>query len=185
MTSRKKASSKTRAKRPRVTRNTPHERDGGSDAAILSKPARLALDQFKLENVISHLLRRAHFAAEDVFAREFAAEDITPRQKAALIAVYQQPGVNQNALAALLFMDRNTIAEMASRLAARGLIKRAPASDDRRAYQLFLTPTGASLLERVILRDAEVERQIIAKVPAKDRAIFTRCLRLLAPSRES
>lgn len=181
MTSAKKPAKSTKqARARRVAFSGP---DVANDAGLVARPARQALDHFKLENVISHLLRRAHFAAEDVFAREFATEDITPRQKAALIAVYQQPGVNQNALAALLFMDRNTIAEMASRLARRGLIKRSPASSDRRAYQLFLTPKGVSLLERVILRDAEVERQIIEKVPVKDRAVFTRCLRLLAQSR--
>lgn len=177
-----KTAGKTRAKQSRAGQAMSAERDSVVEAS-LSKPARLALEQFELENVISHLLRRAHFAAEEIFAREFAAEDITPRQKAALIAVYQQPGVNQNALAALLFMDRNTVAEMASRLATRGLIKRLPAADDRRAYQLFLTPEGASLLERVILRDAQVEQTIIEKVPVKDRAAFTRCLRLLAQSR--
>ena len=91
--------------------------------------------------------------------------------------------MNQNALAGLLVMDRNTIAEMASRLAGRGLLKRLPASGDRRAYQLFLTPKGFALLERVILRDAEVEQKIFEKIPLKDRPAFERCLRILAQSR--
>jgi DNA-binding MarR family transcriptional regulator len=173
---------KSKAQRARSRQPVPAAADGNA-IDLLSKPALLALDQFKLENVTSHLLRRAHFAAEDVFAREFAAEAITPRQKAALIAVYQQPGVNQNALAALLFMDRNTIAEMASRLAKRGLLKRLPASGDRRAYQLFLTPKGISLLGGVILRDGRVEQKIIEAIPAKDRPVFLRCLRLLAQLR--
>jgi DNA-binding MarR family transcriptional regulator len=147
---------------------------------LLSKPSRRALDRFVLRDVGSHLLRRAHFAAEEDFAKEFAAEAITPRQKAALVAVYQKPGINQNELSALLFMDRNTVAEMVSRLLARALVKRMPAADDRRAYRLFLAPEGAALLDRVILRDAKVEKQIFAKVPKKDRAALMRCLRALA-----
>lgn len=152
-------------------------------AGLLSKPARRALDHFALQEVGSHLLRRAHFAAEEDFTKEFAAEAITPRQKAALVSVYQQPGINQNELAALLFMDRNTVAEMVSRLAARSLVKRMPAANDKRAYRLYLAPEGARLLDRVILRDAKVEKKIFARVPLKDRATLMRCLRILAQPR--
>lgn len=173
------------SKTPSTQRKTSKaaKRPSASATARLSKPARRALDDFRLENVLSHWLRRAHFAAEDIFAKEFAAEAITPRQKAALIAVYQQPGINQNELAALLFMDRNTVAEMVSRLSARGLLQRQPAAKDRRAYRLVLAQKGAALLDRVILRDATVEQTVIAAVPRKDRALLMRCLKLLAAAR--
>lgn len=157
--------------------------EGEAVARLLSKPSRRALDRFALQDVGSHLLRRAHFAAEEDFAREFAAEAITPRQKAALVAVYQKPGINQNELASQLFMDRNTVAEMVSRLTARSLVKRMQAANDRRAYRLYLAPQGAKLLDRVILRDAKVEKKIFAKIANKDRAVLLRCLRILAQPR--
>ena len=90
-------------------------RSGATDRVALSPASRRILDDFKLEEIASHLLRRAHFAAEDVFAREFASESITPRQKATLVVLYQNPGINQNALADRLFMDRNTVAEIKQR----------------------------------------------------------------------
>jgi DNA-binding MarR family transcriptional regulator len=170
-----------RGKARQVLPKPPAEEDGVR--RLLSRSARLALDRFVLRDVGSHLLRRAHFTAEELFAREFAPEAITPRQKAALVAVYQQPGINQNELAAQLFMDRNTVAEMVSRLAARALVKRMPAANDKRAYRLYLAPEGAGLLDRVILRDAKVEKSIFAKVPQKDRAVLIRCLRILARPR--
>lgn len=172
-----------RITRTRRGAGTASPSDDATATAQLSDPARRALDEFRLENVMSHLLRRAHFAAEEVFAKEFAAEDITPRQKAALIAVYQQPGINQNELSARLFMDRNTVAEMVARLVRRALLKRRPSPEDRRAFQLFLAPKGGALLDRVILRDAQVERKIEAAIPGKDRAALLRCLRLLANMR--
>ncbi|WP_012478206.1 MULTISPECIES: MarR family winged helix-turn-helix transcriptional regulator [Comamonas] len=120
-----------------------------ADASDLLTPeARRILDNFRLEDVASHLLRRAHFAAEEVFSREFARESLTPRQKAALVVVYQQPGLNQNALAERLFMDRNTVAEMVKRLVAAGLVRRASGKGDQRAYEFFLAPEGAMLLNR-------------------------------------
>ena len=146
---------------------------------LVAAPVRDLLDHFRLEDVGSHLLRRAHFLAEELFSQEFAAESITPRQKAALVTLYQQPGLNQNSLADRLFMDRNTVAEMVRRLAANGLVRRVPASDDQRAYELFLAPAGAEMLNRVMPRDARVEQQVLDKLPEEYRALFVKCLRLI------
>jgi DNA-binding MarR family transcriptional regulator len=114
-----------------------------------------------------------------MFAKEFASESITPRQKAALVMLYKQPGLSQNALADRLFMDRNTVAEMVRRLASGGLIRRMPAKDDHRAYELFLAPDGAGLLDRVIPRDMLVEQKLVERLPAEYRALFIKCLRLI------
>ncbi len=150
------------------------------DARTQVAPAvRELLDDFRLEDVPSHLLRRAHFLAEDLFAQEFADESLTPRQKAALVAVYQHPGLNQNALADRLFMDRNTVADMARRLAAAGLLRRVAAKDDQRAYQLFLADAGAALLNRVMPRDQHIERRVLARLPEEYRPLFLKCLRIL------
>jgi DNA-binding MarR family transcriptional regulator len=151
----------------------------------LRPDVRKILDAFRLEDVGSHLLRRAHFLAEELFAREFEAEAITPRQKAALVIVHQQPGLNQNALADALHMDRNTVAEMVRRLVATGLLKRLGAAEDQRAYQLFLAPAGTALLNRVMPRDAGVEARLLERLPADYRPLFLTCLRLLIEEPEA
>lgn len=156
----------------------PDER--GDARAELSAQTRQILDSFHLEDVASHLLRRAHFAAEEMFSQEFSDESLTPRQKAALIIVYQVPGLNQNALADRLFMDRNTVAEMVKRLVSTGLLRRMSAPDDQRAYELFLAPAGAALLNRVMPRDVMVERRILECLPEEYRPLFIKCIRLLA-----
>ncbi|MEZ5652877.1 MAG: MarR family winged helix-turn-helix transcriptional regulator [Burkholderiaceae bacterium] len=145
----------------------------------MSEPVREILDRFRLENVLSHLLRRAHFRAEEIFATEFAQESITPRQKATLVILYQNPGLSQNALSDRLHMDRNTVAEMVKRLASSGLVQRAPAKSDRRAYELFLAPAGLRLLNEVMPRDLDVERRIAERLPEEYRPLFIKCLRLL------
>ena len=174
MTSAQPAKAETSRRRGVVARTAP------VDARLLvSASARAVLDRFRLEDIGTHLLRRAHFMAEELFAQEFGGESITPRQKAALVTVYPQPGLNQNALADRLFMDRNTVAEMVKRLVATGLLRRAPAPDDQRAYELFLAPGGAALLDRVMPRDALVEQQVLARLPEEYRALFVKCLRLI------
>jgi DNA-binding MarR family transcriptional regulator len=162
------------AKAPRRSRKAVAEaRD------LLAPEVRRLLDDFRLEDIGSHLLRRAHFLAEELFAQEFADESLTPRQKAALIIVYRQPGLNQNALADHLFMDRNTVAEMVKRIVAAGLLNRLLAEGDQRAYALYLAPAGAELLNRVMPRDAAVERRLLERLPEEYRPLFVKCLRLL------
>lgn len=164
------------------------EPPAGADAREQITPqVRQILDGFRLEDIGSHLMRRAHFMAEELFAQEFSDESLTPRQKAALIIVYQQPGLNQNALADRLFMDRNTVAEMVKRLSASRLLRRVSAKDDQRAYELFLAPAGASLLNRVMPRDVLVERRVLERLPEEYRPLFIKCLHMLAapPMRET
>jgi DNA-binding MarR family transcriptional regulator len=146
---------------------------------------RSILDRFRLEDVVSHLLRRAHLAAEERFSREFADEQITPRQKATLIAVYQRPGLSQNMLAEHLFMDRNTVAEMIARLVARRLLERRPSAGDRRAHELFLAPDGAAMLNRVMPRDASIERAILQSLPKADEKRFMKYLRMIVQTPQS
>jgi DNA-binding MarR family transcriptional regulator len=165
---------RTKSRRPRGPRCKP-----GDARERLTPAVRQLLDEFHLDEVASHLLRRAHFMAEELFAREFADQSLTPRQKAALVIVYQQPGLNQNALADRLFMDRNTVAEMVKRLVSAGLLHRASAKDDQRAYQLFLGAGGAELLNRVMPRDAAVESRVLDRLPEEYRPLFVKCLRML------
>ena len=162
--------------------SAPSSRDAASG---LTRQVRSVLDRFRLEDVVSHLLRRAHFAAEERFAREFADEQITPRQKATLIAVYQRPGLSQNMLAEHLFMDRNTVAEMVTRLVARHLLERRPSAGDRRAHELFLAPAGAAMLNRVMPRDATIERAILQHLPKGDAKRFMEYLRLIVQTPQS
>lgn len=174
---------RARAAAPRPSRGAP------ADARDQVNPeVRRILEEFRLEDVGSHLMRRAHFMAEELFAQEFADESLTPRQKAALIMVFQHPGLNQNALADRLFMDRNTVAEMVKRLVSAGLLRRVSAKDDQRAYELLLAPAGAALLNRVMPRDVLVERRVLERLPEEYRPLFIKCLHMLvappSPPRE-
>jgi DNA-binding MarR family transcriptional regulator len=167
---------KDKHKRPSATQRSKSSADA---RASISPAARRVLDEFRLEDVATHLLRRAHFAAEELFAQEFAEESITPRQKAALVMLYQNPGISQNALADKLFMDRNTVAEMVKRMTASGLMHRRPSASDRRAYELFLAPDGAALLDRVMPRDMMLEQKVLERLPAEYRPLFIKCVRLI------
>lgn len=137
------------------------------------------LDSFVLSEVVSHLLRRAHFRAEEIFAREFADVGLTPRQKALLITAYQHPGANQNELAERIAIDRNSFAEMLSRMVGAGYVRRTRAKDDGRAYEIHITQKGIALLEQVLPHDLEVEERVIEPLPEELRPLFIKCLKIM------
>lgn len=152
------------------------EAHGGVDAT---------LDAFRLDDNVSHLLRRAHFRAEGLFSANLEDSGLTPRQKALLIASYQHPGSTLSNLAEQIVLDRQTTAEMAQRLVSRGLLERRRSSEDRRAYAVWVTPSGVDLLRVVMPRDADVQEQILAPVPAEHRALFLSCLHLMTGNRDA
>lgn len=146
----------------------------------VTKEVQALLESFRLEDVPSHLLRRAHFKAEEIFASTFSDEGVTPRQKATLVLLQKEPGLNQNALSARLAMDRNTVADMVRRMCSSELIERRASPADARAYELYVAPRGIELLNRIMPRDASVEDRLLMCLPQEYRALFVKCLRLIA-----
>lgn len=142
--------------------------------------ANTALQAFDLTQVASHLLRRAHFRAEALFVQAFPDEDLTPRQKALLITVYQNPGASQNRIAELIALDRNSFAEMIARMTKKGYVRRKRSAQDGRAYALEITEEGIALLARILPQDAAVEAEVLAPIPEELRPMFLKCLRLMA-----
>ncbi|MBH1963610.1 MAG: winged helix-turn-helix transcriptional regulator [Comamonadaceae bacterium] len=146
----------------------------------VTKEVQSILDSFRLEDVPSHLLRRAHFKAEEIFANTFSGEEVTPRQKATLVLLHQEPGLSQNALSARLAMDRNTVADMVRRMCSSELIERKASPSDARAYELYVAPHGIELLNRIMPRDASIEDRLLTCLPQEYRGLFVKCLRLIA-----
>jgi len=138
-----------------------------------------ALERFVLTDIVSHLLRRAHFRAEEIFNQELGSSGLTPRQKALLITAYQNPGANQNELAEKIAIDRNSFAEMLARLVARGYVRRGRSRDDGRAYEIHITDKGIRAAEEVLPGDALVEKRIMEPLPEELRPLFVKCLKIM------
>ncbi|MGH6755491.1 MAG: MarR family winged helix-turn-helix transcriptional regulator, partial [Bradyrhizobium sp.] len=75
--------------------------------------------------------------------------------------------------------------EMVTRLVARHLLERRPSAGDRRAHELFLAPEGAAMLNRVIPRDASIERAILLGLSKADEKRFMKYLRLIVQTPQS
>ena len=126
-----------------------------------------------------HLVRRFQQIAVAIFHAEVADAgfDITPVQYAALVAVQQNPGIDQVTLAGLIAYDRTTITGVVDRLAQKGFVARRPSSRDRRARELQITDEGREALKRIQPAVEEAQRIMLRGLDAEESDEFMRLLR--------
>lgn len=83
----------------------------------------------------------------------FARWNLSPSQFNVLNLLRgRDDGATQSELSRELITHRSNITGLVDRLEARGLVIRAPAPRDRRAYRVRLTRSGRQLLERILPR---------------------------------
>jgi DNA-binding MarR family transcriptional regulator len=140
---------------------------------------------FRLTESPSHLLRRAEQFAADMFARSELRDGVTLRQSVLLAAIAESEGASQSDLVRMTGVDRSTLAEMMARMESRGLIARAAARDDGRAKSVRLTAQGRRRLDSAIPAMRDVDKALLAAVPAANRALFRSLLVSLAEAADT
>jgi DNA-binding MarR family transcriptional regulator len=133
-----------------------------------------------LENSIYHQLKRVEQLAADIFALRAGRSGLTQRQYALLSSLSENEGASQAELVRRTGIDRSTLADLAARLEARGLLRRRRCQHDRRANELFLTPQGRQALEALAPLMRELDEILLSALPEELTVPFVQALRLLA-----
>ena len=131
---------------------------------------------YRLEQQIGHILRRAHQRASAIFKTQFAAHELTPTQFAALVKIADQGEVSQNLLGRLTAMDPATMKGVIGRLHRRRLIASKADAADRRRTLWSLTAAGKKLLGRAIEAGLATSNQTLAPLDGKEQNILQRLL---------
>ena len=135
---------------------------------------------YRLEQQIGHILRRAHQRASAIFKTQFAAHALTPTQFAALVKIADQGEVSQNLLGRLTAMDPATMKGVIGRLHRRRLIASKADAADRRRTLWSLTAAGKKLLGGAIEAGLATSNQTLAPLDGKEQKILQRLLSRLA-----
>jgi DNA-binding MarR family transcriptional regulator len=149
---------------------------------VTSQPAAQAraIDQ---DGLVDALVQAA-FATMAVLNKVGAENDLSLTQLRVL-AILRDRRLRMTALADYLGLEKSTMTGLVDRAEKRGLLERAPSPTDGRAVDVFLSPDGAELAERLY---AEVGRSLSAMtnelIPADQRRLQALLERLLGP-RES
>ena len=86
-------------------------------------------------------------------------------------------GINQARLADLLEMQPITVARLLDRMVVGGWIERRADPRDRRAVQLYLTPTAQPLLDELWRHSMDIREQAFANLPAAESDALIKALR--------
>ena len=122
-----------------------------------------------LDRSPSHLLHRALQRALDIYTDEFGATAITQRQYAVLAATAEHEGATQADLVRSTGIDRSTLADMATRMIAKGLLERERSTLDARANAVSLTDTGRAALEDAKPRMAAADARLLKLIGGHGR----------------
>ena len=130
-----------------------------------------------------HLLRRA-LQVMNVLWDEEVSRTITSPQFAALNALYREPRLDQRTLGRRISLDRSTMAEVVSRLSARGLIRSERDTRDGRRKTITLTPRGAATLQHLIPRTHAMTSRLVRELDERQRDELLHLLNSVVSSNE-
>ncbi|HEX9023454.1 MAG TPA: MarR family transcriptional regulator [Geobacteraceae bacterium] len=130
----------------------------------------------EIEKSVGFLLAKAYQRACAIFKEEFDNYDLTPQQFGILAFLWIEDGLSQAELSSRSQIDRTTMGGIVDRLEKEGLVERSNHPDDRRAYQVFLTPKGKSLEDELSRVANGVIAKVIAPLSTAEHATLVRLL---------
>jgi DNA-binding MarR family transcriptional regulator len=131
-----------------------------------------------------HLIRRAHQAHTQLWA-EVVPAGVTGSQYAILAVLSVHGELDQVTAGRLTSLDRSSVAELASRMANRGLIQRRTDNLDARKRLLRITAEGARTLAEAAPYVRRVGDQLLAPLDSDERARFLDFLRRVSDAASS
>jgi MarR family 2-MHQ and catechol resistance regulon transcriptional repressor len=113
-------------------------------------------------------LLRAHRAVVALVERGLVGTGLTLTQFGVLEALLHKGALTQRELGRRVLTSPGNLTEIIDRLAARGLVRRAPSPADRRAVQVTLTEAGEMLIRRLFPPHAQDIARAMAGLQAPE-----------------
>lgn len=134
----------------------------------------------ELDERIPFLLAQLGAHVSSDFQRRLAPIGADPRTYAVLLALASADGQSQRQLCERLGIHRNAMVVVIDHLEQRGLAKRLPRPEDRRAVAVTLTAKARRLLPALREQGRELENEITAPLSSKERTELRRLLQRVA-----
>ncbi|HWK75700.1 MAG TPA: MarR family transcriptional regulator [Povalibacter sp.] len=112
-------------------------------------PLAAAIDLGPLSGHLAFAVHRAGLALRRDFMAHMDDEQIRPMVFHTLALLGANPGIAQSQLASALAVDKGTMTHLVRDLERRGWVESGSRFDDRRCKDVFLSPLGVQMLERI------------------------------------
>ena len=119
-----------------------------------------------------HLIRRCQQISVSLFADELGEMGLTPIQYASLLAIRDQPGIDQRSLSRIIAIDRSTVGTVLRTLENKGLVERTVPSDNLRVKTAQISAEGEALLNNTADAIAEVQRRLLKPLGSEEQEVF-------------
>lgn len=135
-----------------------------------------------LGSLPGHLARRFHQISTNLFDAEMRKADIdlTSVQYAAVVAIRDNPRIDQATLAAIIVYDRTTIGGVIDRLVEKGFVDRVVSETDRRARVLTVTDAGLKTIERAEPAMSRAQQRLVSELDNTETEELLRLLNKVA-----
>ena len=129
----------------------------------------------------AHLIRRCQQISVSLFAEELGEFGLTPIQYASLLAIRDQPDIDQRSLSKIIAIDRSTVGSVLRTLEKKELVERTVPSDNLRIKTARISAAGEDILRRSTDAIAEVQRRLLKPLgPAEQQAFLSLLSRLVS-----
>jgi len=132
--------------------------------------------QYRIEEQVGYLLRRAHQRASAIFQVSIGDPNITPTQYSSLVKLNEYTELSQNLLGRLVGMDKATMQGVVRRLKERGLVDSRPDPGDARRTLLSLTTEGQRLVNKLLINGPAVSRETMKPLTAQEQRLLLELL---------
>ncbi len=124
-------------------------------------------------------LAQLSFLVQGTLAKHAATQDLSVIQSR-LLGILRDREPTMQELARFLDLDKSSVTGLVDRAEKRGLVQRAPSTDDRRAIRVKLTPAGRRAgLTLVNLFQADIARITGCLTEAESKALSTLATRIV------
>lgn len=127
------------------------------------------MSDYRLEEQVGFLLRRAYQRASSNLVDEIGAYDLTAPQFATLARLYERGALSQNLLGRLVAMEPANIRDVVLRLKKRRLVATRRDPTDKRLILIDLTAAGVALVEQLIPIETACTAKTLAALTAAQR----------------
>jgi DNA-binding MarR family transcriptional regulator len=142
-------------------------------------PSRLA-SEYRLEDQVGFLLRRAYQRASSNLVERIGAHDLTAPQFATLARLYERGALSQNLLGRLVAMEPANIRDVVLRLKKRRLVGTRRDPTDKRLILVDLTSAGVALVEQLLPIEIECTAKTLAPLNSDEKRLLYGLLGRLA-----
>jgi DNA-binding MarR family transcriptional regulator len=160
------------AARQKAPRRSAQAADRTVADSVSDPELRALISRMPLWRRPGYLIRRMNQIHYALFFEECAAFDITPVQYGVLTTLSLKPGLDQHSIAQEVGIDRTNVADVLTRLARRGLVRRERGSEDRRTFVTWLTAEGARLTKAMHGPMMRAQQRMLEPLDAADRERF-------------